>query len=108
VFRQYEKADDEDQNDADETKYNLSREMITELEEEVGVRRNTYLFDSWFAHDSGLIKHVESYDEDWIGPLRSNRKVTYANEEMGVDALEERISFAQEWCKKFLDFQTLS
>jgi SRSO17 transposase len=48
-------------------------------------------FDSWFAHDSGLIKHVESYDKDWIGPLRSNRKVTYANQEMRVDALEERI-----------------
>jgi SRSO17 transposase len=37
VFRQYEKADDEDQDDADETKYDLSREMVTELEEEVGV-----------------------------------------------------------------------
>ncbi|ELY58734.1 IS701 family transposase [Natronococcus jeotgali] len=91
VFRQYEKADDEDQDDADETKYDLSREMVTELEEEVGVPADTYLFDSWFAHDSELIKHVESYGKDWIGPLRSNRKVTYANQEMRVDALEERI-----------------
>jgi len=91
VFRQYEKADDEDQNNEDETKYDLSREMVTELEEEVGVPADTYLFDSWFAHDSGLIKHVESYDKDWVGPLRSNRQVTYANREMRVDALEERI-----------------
>ncbi|MFC6964855.1 transposase [Halocatena marina] len=60
VFRQYEKADDEDQNDDDETKYDLSREMITELEEEVSVPADTYLLDSWLAHDSNLIKHVES------------------------------------------------
>ena len=64
--------------------------MVTELEEEVGVRRYTYLFDSWFAHDSRLIKHVESDGKDWIGPLQSNRQVTYANKEMRVDALEER------------------
>ena len=37
VFRQYEKADDEDQDDADETKYDLSREIVTELQEEAGV-----------------------------------------------------------------------
>ncbi len=91
VFRQYEKADDEDQDDENETKYDLAREMITELEEEVGVPADTFLFDSWFAHDSNLIKHVESYGKDWIGPLRSNRQVTFDNEEMRVDALEERI-----------------
>jgi hypothetical protein len=81
VFRQYEKADDEDQNDEDETKYDLPREMVTELEEEGSVPADTYLFDSWFVHDSGLIKHVESYGKDWIGPLRSNRQMTYANKE---------------------------
>jgi hypothetical protein len=37
-----------------------------------------------------LIKHVESDGKDWIGPLQSNRQVTYANKEMRVDALEER------------------
>jgi hypothetical protein len=52
VFRQYEKADDEDQDDANETKYDPSWEMITELEEEVGVRKNTYLFEN---SDSELI-----------------------------------------------------
>jgi hypothetical protein len=51
--------------------------MITELEEVVGVPADTYLLDSWFAHDSELIKHVESYGKDWVGPLRSNRQVTY-------------------------------
>ncbi len=51
----------------------------------------TYLFDSWFAHDSGLIAHVESYGKDWVGPLRSNRQVEFANKERRVDALEERI-----------------
>ena len=91
VFRQDKKADDEDQNDEDETKYDLSREMVTEFKEEVGVPADTYLFDSWFAHNSGLIKYVESDGKDWIGPLRSNRRVTYANKEMRVDALEERI-----------------
>ena len=90
AVRQYEKSD-EDQDDEEETKYDLAREIVTELEEEVGIPAETYLFDSWFAHDSGLIKHVESYGKDWVGPLRSNRKVTYANEEMRVDALEERI-----------------
>jgi SRSO17 transposase len=89
VFRQDEKADDENQDD--ETNYDLVREMITELEGEVGVRRHTYLFDSWFAHDSELIKHVESSGNDWVGPLRSNRQVTVDNEEMRADALEERI-----------------
>ena len=91
MFRQYEKADDEDQEGQEETKYELAREIITELEEEVGVPAGTYLFDSWFAHDSGLIEHVESYGKDWVGPLRSNRQVTYANKERRVDALEERI-----------------
>ncbi len=51
----------------------------------------TYLFDSWFAYDSELIKHVESYGKDWIDLFRSNQQVTYANEEMRVDALGERI-----------------
>jgi len=88
TFRQYENRDDEDE---DETKYQLAREIITELEEEVGVPADTYLFDAWFAHDSDLIEHVESYNKDWVGPLRSNRKVIYANEEMRVDALAERI-----------------
>jgi hypothetical protein len=91
AFRQYEKADNEDQDDEDGTKYDLSRKIVTELEEEVGVPADTYLFDSWFAHDSDLVKHVESYGKDWVGPLRSNRQVTYDNEQMRVDALEERI-----------------
>jgi Transposase DDE domain. len=51
----------------------------------------TYLFDSWFAHDSGLIKHIESHQKDWIGPLRSNRQVTFADEEKRVNALAESI-----------------
>ena len=55
AFRLYE---DED------SKLDLAREIITELEEEVGARRDTYLFDSWYAHDSGLIEHIESYDKD--------------------------------------------
>jgi SRSO17 transposase len=75
----------------DESKYDLAGEIVTELEEEVGVPADTYLFDSWFAHDSDLIGHLESYDKDWIGPLRSNRQVTYDQEEMRVDALAERI-----------------
>ena len=91
AFRQYEKAEDEDQEDEEATKYELAKEIITELEEEIGVPAATYLFDSWFAHDSGLIKHVESYKKDWIGPLRSNRQVTYDGEEKRVDALEESI-----------------
>jgi SRSO17 transposase len=94
TFRQYEKADEEDEDedeDDHETKYDLSRDIITELEEEVGVAADTYLLDSWFAHDSALIGHVESYGKDWVGPLRSNRQVTYENEEMRVDALAERI-----------------
>jgi len=92
AVRQYENRDDEDE---DETKYKLAREIITELEEEVGVPADTYLFDAWFAHDSELIKHVESYGKDWVGPLRSNRQVTYAGEQMRVDALEERIDKEQ-------------
>ena len=89
TFRLYEKQDDNDQNH--DTKYDLAREIVTELEDEVGVPADTYLFDSWFAHDSGLVEHIESYAKDWIGPLRSNRKVTYGGEEISVDALAERI-----------------
>ena len=110
TFRQYEK-DNEDQEDEDKTKYDLSREMVTELEEEVGVSAETYLLDCWFAHDSGLIGHIESYNKDWVGPLRSDRQVTYANEEIRVDALEERIDKEEReiddeiykiWTKKLL------
>jgi SRSO17 transposase len=82
AFRLYEDGD---------SKLDLAREIIAELEEEVGVPAGTYLFDSWYAHDSGLIEHIESYEKDWIGPLRSNRQVTYDQEEMRVDALAERI-----------------
>ena len=38
---------------------------------------------------------AESHGKDWIGPLRSNRKVTYAGEEISVDVLEERIDTAE-------------
>ena len=89
TFRLYEKQDEDDQNH--DTKYDLAREIVTELEDEVGVPADTYLFDSWFAHDSALVEHIESYGNDWIGPLRSNRQVTYAGEEISVDALAERI-----------------
>ncbi|MFD1599226.1 IS701 family transposase [Halobellus rarus] len=108
TFRLYEQHDDED--DDHDTKYDLAREIVTELEEEVGVPADTYLFDSWFAHDSGLPDHIESYNKDWIGPLRSNRKVTYAGEELRVDALAERIDTVERdvnddtyhiWTKKF-------
>jgi|GEM_PF-1301986 len=90
AFRQYEKADD-DEKDVEATKYELAQDIIMELEEEIGVPAATYLFDSWFAHDSDLIRHVESHGKDWIGPLRSNRKVTHDGEEKRVDALEESI-----------------
>jgi SRSO17 transposase len=89
TFRLYEQQDDQD--DDHDTKYDLAREIVTELEEEVGVPADTYLFDSWFAHDSGLSQHIESYSKDWIGPLRSNRKVTYSGDKLRVDALAERI-----------------
>ena len=88
-FCLYKKQDEDDQNH--DIKYDLAREIVTELEDEVGVPADTYLFDSWFARDSTLVKHIESYGNDWIGPLRSNRQETYAGEEIGVDALAERI-----------------
>ncbi|SFP95476.1 hypothetical protein SAMN05216277_11310 [Halolamina pelagica] len=52
---------------------------------------DTYLFDSWVAHDSGPPDHIEAYGKDWIGPLRSNRKVTYAGDVIRINALAERI-----------------
>jgi len=64
AFRQYEKSEDENQENEEATKYEPAKEIITELEKEIGVPAATYLFDSWFAHDSGLIKHVESYKKD--------------------------------------------
>ena len=81
-FRLYEEGD---------SKLELAKDLIDELESEVGVPADTYLFDSWYAHASSLIAHIESYGKDWIGPLRSNRLVSYGNEEMRVDALAERI-----------------
>ena len=89
TFRLYEKQDEDDQDH--DTKYDLARDIVTELEKEVGVPADTYLFDSWFAHDSDLVEHVESYGNDWIGPIRSNRQVTYDQEQMSVDALAEHI-----------------
>ena len=82
TFRLYEDNKD------DESKYDLAREVVTELEEEVGVRRYTYLFDSWVAHDSDLIGHLESYYKGWIGPLRSNRQVT---DDQEVDDLMQEL-----------------
>src|SRR5699024_7315930 len=84
AFRLY---DDDD----DQSKYDLARDIIDELEDEVGVPADTYLMDSWFTHDSNLTEYIESYGKDWVGPLRSNRQVTYGGEEIRVDALEERI-----------------
>ena len=81
-FRLYEDGD---------SKLDLAKNLIDEIESEVGVPADTYLFDSWYAHASSLIEHIESYGKDWIGPLRSNRLVSYGNEEMRVDALAERI-----------------
>jgi len=91
TFRQHETDEDADQEDAETTKYELAKEIITELEEEIGVPAATYLFDLWFAHDSDLIGHVESHGKDWIGPRRSNRQVTFEGEQQRVDALEEGI-----------------
>jgi hypothetical protein len=54
---------------------------------------------------------------DWIGPLRSNRKVTYAGEELRVDALAERIDTIERdvdeeiyhiWTKKLAVYNLLS
>ena len=75
-------------NKDDESKYDLAREVVTELEEEAGVHRYTYLFDPWVAHDSDLIGHLESYYKDWIGPLRSNRQVT---DDQEVDDLMQEL-----------------
>jgi hypothetical protein len=47
TFHLYEKQDEDNQDH--DTKYNLSRELVTELEDEVGVPADTYLFDSWFT-----------------------------------------------------------
>jgi hypothetical protein len=52
TFRIYEKQDEDDQDH--DTKYDLGREIVKELEKEVGVPADTYLFDSWFAHSSDL------------------------------------------------------
>ena len=93
TFRLYEKQDGDDPDH--NTTYDLARELVTELEDEVGVPADTYLFDSWFAHDSGLPEHIESSDKDWIGPLRSNRQVAYGGEELRVDALAKRIDTAE-------------
>jgi hypothetical protein len=58
----------------------------------------------YIRHDehgnSQLAKHqtllyINSYDKDWIGPLRSNRQVTYGGEELRVDALAKRIDTAE-------------
>jgi hypothetical protein len=62
TFRLYEKQDKDDQDH--DTKYDLAREIVTELEDEVGVPTDTYLFDLWFAHDSGLPEQIQSYGKD--------------------------------------------
>jgi hypothetical protein len=57
----------------------------------VGVPDDTSLFNAWFANDSDLLDYIESYDKDWIGPLRTNRRLPTIGG-MGVNALEERIT----------------
>jgi hypothetical protein len=47
-------SDDEDQDDGDETKYGFSWEMITELEEGVGLPADTGLFDSAETYISSI------------------------------------------------------
>lgn len=66
AFRLYEK-------DAD-TKIELAQAMVTELEAEIGVSAETFLFDSWYTA-ADLIESIEAYDKDWIGPVRSNRLI---------------------------------
>lgn len=50
TFRFYKQKDENDQNY--DNKHNLTREIVTELEEEADVPSDTYLFDSWFTYDS--------------------------------------------------------
>ena len=40
------------------------REILQEDHSQVPTATDTYLFDSWFAHDSALVEHIESYGND--------------------------------------------
>jgi len=78
-FRLYEKEA--------ESKIDHAKALVDEAHE-VGVSADTYLFDSWYCSQE-LVKHVESYDKDWISVLKSNRHVEYGGEMIRVDALEK-------------------
>ena len=88
AFRLYEKGEET------ETKIELAQAIVGELEEEMGVSAETYLFDSWYTA-ADLVETIEAHGKDWIGPVRSNRLVEFANEELRVDELHEQVDLTE-------------
>ena len=86
TFRLYEQQSEDDEDH--DTKYDLTREILTELEEEVGVPADTSSSTRGFGPQlcSDLLRNIESYGKDWVGPLRSNRRATCAGDQIRVDA----------------------
>lgn len=71
AFRLYEKGVYTD------TWIELAQTIVTEIEEEIVVPAETYLFDSWYTV-ADLAESIVSRGKDWIGPFRSNRLAEFA------------------------------
>jgi hypothetical protein len=71
----------------------MASDIVTELEAEVGVRRYTYLFGSWFAHDWPSWTHRILW-QGLIGPVRSNRDVLHGAETGSMKARRRKPSQA--------------
>jgi SRSO17 transposase len=80
-FRLYEK-------DA-QRRVELAIELVDELIE-IGVRRDTYLFDMSYCSQE-FVTHLETYGKEWVSAVKSDARVMYGGERIRVDALVERI-----------------
>nr|WP_228546336.1 hypothetical protein [Halegenticoccus tardaugens] len=68
----------------------LTIELVNELIE-IGVRRDTYLFDMTYVSEEFVI-HLETYGKEWVSAVKSDARVTYGSERIRVDSLAERIN----------------
>jgi SRSO17 transposase len=75
-FRLYEKGD--------KRRIKLAVGLVDELIE-IGVRRDTYLFDMLYCSEE-FVTHLESYGKEWVSAVKSDTWVTYGGERIRVDA----------------------
>ncbi len=82
-FAQYFKRDsDEAEQYGFRSKIDLACQLVDDAVER-GCPARVFLFDSWYLSKQ-LANHIESYDRDWIGAVKSNRKIRIKGEYMQI------------------------